>query len=196
MLGVPFVVAPFEAEAQCAYLESEGLVDGVITEDSDAFLFGASTVYRHFFSSSKHVEVTKASDIETELGLDRDRLISLALLLGGDYTEGIHGVGIVNAIEIVLAFPGIHGLSKFKRWLDSFAADAMCGDKAFTHSTEYNEAQRSFFESHAGYQKRWIANDGFPSREVAGAYLKPHVDRSKKPFSWATPRLDSLARWV
>jgi 5'-3' exonuclease len=35
-----------------------GLVDGVVTEDSDAFLFGANTVYRNIFDDRKYVEVT------------------------------------------------------------------------------------------------------------------------------------------
>jgi exonuclease-1 len=33
--NVPYVVAPYEADAQLAYLERVGIVDGLITEDSD-----------------------------------------------------------------------------------------------------------------------------------------------------------------
>ena len=46
MFGVPYIIAPQEAEAQCAWLDAEGLVDGVVTDDNDAFLFGARRVYR------------------------------------------------------------------------------------------------------------------------------------------------------
>jgi hypothetical protein len=46
-----------------------------------------------------------AEDIRRELGLHREELVALAYFLGCDYTEGVTGVGIVNALEIVQAFP-------------------------------------------------------------------------------------------
>ena len=46
MFGLPYIIAPQEAEAQCAWLDSAGLVDGVVTDDNDVFLFGAQRVYR------------------------------------------------------------------------------------------------------------------------------------------------------
>lgn len=52
ILGINYIVAPFEAEAQCAALEQMGLVDGVVTEDSDVFLFGARKVYRGLFQDN------------------------------------------------------------------------------------------------------------------------------------------------
>lgn len=52
-LGVPWVTAAGEAEAMCAFLDSQGLVDGCITNDGDAFLYGAQTVYRNFNMNSK-----------------------------------------------------------------------------------------------------------------------------------------------
>ena len=46
LFGLPYIIAPSEAEAQCAWMDLAGLVDGVVTEDNDTFLFGASHVYR------------------------------------------------------------------------------------------------------------------------------------------------------
>uniref|UniRef100_A0A8R7Q8L0 XPG-I domain-containing protein n=1 Tax=Triticum urartu TaxID=4572 RepID=A0A8R7Q8L0_TRIUA len=56
MFGLPYIIAPMEAEAQCAYMEINNLVDGVVTDDSDVFLFGARNVYKNIFDDRKYVE--------------------------------------------------------------------------------------------------------------------------------------------
>ena len=87
IFGIPYVFAPGEAEAQCAFLDLMELVDGVISNDSDVFAFGGKTMYRNFFVDNRFVEVYKIEDIEKERGLNRNRIIELALLLGCDYCE-------------------------------------------------------------------------------------------------------------
>ncbi|ONI19492.1 hypothetical protein PRUPE_3G281300 [Prunus persica] len=119
MFGIPYIIAPMEAEAQCAYMELANLVDGVVTDDSDVFLFGAQSVYKNIFDDRKYVETYFMKDVEKELGLSREKLIRMALLLGSDYTEGVSGIGIVNAIEVVNAFPEEDGLHKFRDWIES-----------------------------------------------------------------------------
>uniref|UniRef100_A0A7I4ABB3 DNA repair protein UVH3 n=1 Tax=Physcomitrium patens TaxID=3218 RepID=A0A7I4ABB3_PHYPA len=119
MFGLPYVIAPMEAEAQCAFLDAEKLVDGVVTDDVDVFLFGGRNVYKNIFDDRKYVETYYMKDVETELGLDRDKLIRMALLLGSDYTEGVSGIGIVNAIEVVNAFDEDDGLKNFKEMVES-----------------------------------------------------------------------------
>jgi 5'-3' exonuclease len=56
MFGLPYIIAPMEAEAQCAYMDTIELVDGVVTDDSDVFLFGGRSVYKNLFDDRKYVE--------------------------------------------------------------------------------------------------------------------------------------------
>ena len=116
LFGIPYITAPMEAEAQCAELVRLGLVDGIVTDDSDTFLFGGTRVYKNMFNQAKFVECYLASDLEKEYALDRTRLIRIAHLLGSDYTEGVPTVGPVTAMELLAEFASDNGLSEFKEW--------------------------------------------------------------------------------
>lgn len=114
--GIPYITAPMEAEAQCAKLAELNLVDGIITDDSDVFLFGGKQCFKNIFNDAKYAECFLLADINRELSLSRERLISLAYLLGSDYTIGLPGVGPVVALELLANFPGENGVWQFKEW--------------------------------------------------------------------------------
>ena len=114
--GIPYITAPMEAEAQCAKLAELGLVDGIITDDSDVFLFGGKQCFKNIFNDAKYAECFLLTDIDRELSLNRERLISLAYLLGSDYTIGLPGVGPVVALELLANFPGEKGILDFRAW--------------------------------------------------------------------------------
>ncbi|XP_072218827.1 flap endonuclease GEN homolog 1 [Leuresthes tenuis] len=118
-LGVPWVTAAGEAEAMCAYLDSQGLVDGCITNDGDAFLYGARTVYRNFNMNSKdpQVDCYLTSRVQTELRLSRENLVGLAILLGCDYIpKGIPGVGREQALRFIQTLKGQSLLQRLIQW--------------------------------------------------------------------------------
>ncbi|KAK2973086.1 hypothetical protein RJ640_023016 [Escallonia rubra] len=101
-LGIPCLDGMEEAEAQCALLNQESLCDGCFTSDSDIFLFGAKTVYREIcLGEGGFVVCYEMADIERKLGFGRNSLITLAILLGSDYSQGVHGVGPESACQIV-----------------------------------------------------------------------------------------------
>ncbi|GMI05835.1 hypothetical protein TrRE_jg7353 [Triparma retinervis] len=161
--GMPYIIAPAEAEAQCCKLEELGLVDGIITQDSDAFVFGGQTVYRNIFDERKFVEVYLASDADKEMGLKRQHFIALAMLLGGDYTPGVSGVGIVNGVEILSAFPvgedPTKALNDFKEWMNGF--DPLDLVKGNTKITDDMTERQIFHQKH-----KKMRNSGRFSRTI------------------------------
>ncbi|KAM7275488.1 hypothetical protein ACFE04_017354 [Oxalis oulophora] len=106
LLGMPVLKAEGEAEALCAQLNKEGYVDACITSDSDAFLFGAKCVIKSIKPNSKEpFECYHMSDIEAGLGLKREHLIAIALLVGNDHDlNGVQGIGLEKAVRFVQNF--------------------------------------------------------------------------------------------
>lgn len=118
-LGLPWIVSAGEAEALCAKLDQDGQVNGCITDDNDAFLYGAKTVYRKFScdkQKQKNMKAYYSSLLDNVLHLDRERLIVLALFLGCDYTEGIRNVGPKTALDFVCVSSSKTILDQIRSW--------------------------------------------------------------------------------
>ncbi|KAK3116020.1 DNA repair protein rad2 [Teratosphaeriaceae sp. CCFEE 6253] len=185
LFGLPYVTAPMEAEAQCAELVRLGLVDGIVTDDSDCFLFGGTRVYKNMFNQAKFVECYLASDLEKEFDLTREKLIAVANLLGSDYTEGLVGVGPVTALEILSEFDG--SLTLFRDW---WAAVQM---NTVTKEDDRTNAFRKKFRRNA---TKLFLPPSFPDPRIAAAYREPEVDSDPAPFQWGVPDLDALRSFL
>ncbi|CAG7993142.1 unnamed protein product [Penicillium salamii] len=183
LFGLPYITAPMEAEAQCAKLVSLGLVDGIVTDDSDIFLFGGTRVYKNMFNQSKFVECYLTSDLEKEYALHREKLISFAHLLGSDYTEGIPGIGPVTALEIVTEFSN---LEEFRDWWAKVQMGANDPD-------DIHLAFRKKFRKKAS---KIFLPPSFPDTRVDDAYLEPEVDHDPSQFQWGVPDLNGLRNFL
>lgn len=180
--GIPYITAPMEAEAQCAELLKLGLVDGIITDDSDCFLFGGDRVYKNMFNQKQYVECYISSEIDAKLGLSREKLIELALLLGSDYTEGIKGIGPVLGMEILAEFGN---LDAFKRWY----VKNTTAIPSPTTSLEKNLLNRI-------KNGKLFLPDSFPDPTIREAYEHPQVDDDKSEFKWGIPDLDLIRLYL
>ncbi|KAM0516304.1 hypothetical protein ACHAPE_005451 [Trichoderma viride] len=188
LFGIPYVTAPMEAEAQCAELVRLNMVDGIVTDDSDTFLFGGTRVYKNMFNSNKFVECYVGADLDKELSLSREQLISLAQLLGSDYTEGLPGVGPVTAVEILSEFPGKDGLDQFREWWRDVQSQVR--SKEADASSSF---RRKFRKSQA---TKLFLPVAFPSPAVYEAYLHPVVDSSTEQFQWGVPDVAGLREYL
>jgi len=77
--------APGEAEAECALLQKMGVVDLVITEDVDCLMFGATRVARELVEAQKRTHVMLYTDVLERTAMDKDGLVLVAMMSGGDY---------------------------------------------------------------------------------------------------------------
>jgi flap endonuclease-1 len=112
-MGMPVVQAPSEGEAQCAYLCQSGKVYSVASQDSDSLMFNSPRLIRNLSITGKRKlprqnvfvdvkpELIEMKDVLRELGITREQLIILGLLVGTDYNPGIEGIGPKRAIIMV-----------------------------------------------------------------------------------------------
>lgn len=120
-MGLKCVQGYGEAEAMCAYLNADGIVDGCVSQDNDCFLYGARVVYRNFnvsgaAASGGSIDVYRMEKTENSLNLDRNKMVALALLCGCDYDDGLNGVGREAALKL---FAHVHDqdiLDRLRSW--------------------------------------------------------------------------------
>jgi flap endonuclease-1 len=104
-LGVPTISAPSEGEAQAAQLAARGLVWGVASEDYDSLLFGAPRLVRGLAARGARGSTPAAQLIELgplleALGISREELLLVGLLIGTDFNDGAKGYGPKRSLKL------------------------------------------------------------------------------------------------
>jgi len=113
LLGIPWVQAPSEGEAQAAYMAARGDVWASNSQDYDSLLFGAPRLVRYitiqgeeWLPSKGRARKLQPEIIELEtlldtLQLSRGQLIDLGILIGTDFNPGIRGIGPKTALKLL-----------------------------------------------------------------------------------------------
>jgi flap endonuclease GEN len=153
MLGVPVVRAKSEGEALCALLNDRGIVDGVLSNDSDCLLFGAKVVYTKYSNENLDngrvmryelnnlfavVDANDDPDINAmkagTVQLSRTDLIAFALLTGSDLAgSGLEKVGHKKAVRFIRKCQLDNPLSKATASLDEMRSWAKAAAADFQH---------------------------------------------------------------
>lgn len=185
--GFPWHVAPGEAEAECALLQREGIVDAVLSEDVDTLMFGSGMTLRNWTSenstkSPTHVNVYRAVETKEKSGMDREGMILVALMSGGDYLpEGIPRCGPKVACDAARAGFG-RDLCKLGK---KDTAGLRLWKDRLQHQIRTNEA-KFFSRKNTGF----TIPDDFPNLDVLGYYTHPCVSSPEK-----LARLRQELRW-
>ncbi len=114
-MGIPWIQAPSEGEAQASYLVKKKEAFSVGSQDYDSLLFGSPRLVKNLSITGKRKlprqekwievkpELFELKNIFVELKINQEQLILVGLLVGTDYNpEGVKGVGPKTALKLVL----------------------------------------------------------------------------------------------
>jgi flap endonuclease-1 len=126
-MGIPWVDAPSEGEAQAAVMATEGTVDAVGSQDHDSLLFGAPLLARNITISGRRRLPSKNITIEVEpetislretldaLDMTREQLIDFGILMGTDFNpDGFKGIGPVKGMKLLKTYHSIDKIEPLK----------------------------------------------------------------------------------
>ncbi|AFK50990.1 flap endonuclease-1 [Thermogladius calderae 1633] len=125
VMGIPWVQAPAEGEAQAAFMVRRGDAYASASQDYDSLLFGSPRLVRNLTISGKRKlprkdayvevkpEVIELSKLTEKLGITREQLIDIGILLGTDYNpEGFEGIGPKTALTLIRTYGSIEKIPK------------------------------------------------------------------------------------
>ena len=101
-MGIPYVEAKGEGEAQAAYLVAKGDAYAVASQDYDCLLFGAKRVVRNLAVSSNlgNLEYYQLDNVLSALNVTREELVDMGILIGTDFSDGLKGIGAKTALKL------------------------------------------------------------------------------------------------
>ncbi|KAL1953452.1 hypothetical protein VTO42DRAFT_2790 [Malbranchea cinnamomea] len=169
LMGVPYIDAPTEAEAQCAVLARAGKVYAAASEDMDTLCFDAPILLRHLTFSEQRKEPIveiRLDKVLDGLGMDRKQFVDLCILLGCDYLDPIPKVGPNTALKLIRD----HG--SLEKVVEAIEKDP---------------------------KKKYAIPDDWPYLEARELFFQPDVRPADHPecdFKWESPDIEGLVKFL
>lgn len=169
-MGIPFIQAPGEGEAQAAHMVRQGLAYASASQDYDSFLFGADVVIRNFTLTGKRrlarrnvtvdvkLERIFLKDLLQGMGISQNQLIWLGMLVGTDFDSGINRVGPKTALKIVREAKSAREVEEYVKFKygETFDADTETVERIFTNPDVVDIKHEDF---------NAMVNKGVPDKE-------------------------------
>ncbi|KAL3823288.1 hypothetical protein ACHAXA_003436 [Cyclostephanos tholiformis] len=183
-IGLAYLVAPYEADAQMARLAHTGVVDLVITEDSDILVYGCPrALFKLDFTSYQGQEIQLMKDLGENStpsfrNWTHDMFVFMCIISGCDYCKGVPGIGIKLAHKLVRIhrtpskiFSALHAAGRMP---PNFEEKFFIAFRTFRH-------QRVFCPLRKQVETLWPidgSNGGSDGEwPFLGNYIEPHLAR-------------------
>ena len=200
LLGIPFIQAPSEAEAQAAYIAAKGDVWAASSKDYDSLLFGTPRLLRFLTITGREYLPSKCTSrpLKPELiilkeflekhNITREQLIDIAILVGTDFNQGIKGIGPKTALKLIKTHKKLENMP----------------DKIKTRlPTNYQSVRNVFLEpdvsedysiSYGELQEEELYHFLCDERDFSQKRIQTAVERMKQFYSWT--KQSDLKKWL
>ncbi|MGC9147908.1 MAG: flap endonuclease-1 [Sulfolobales archaeon] len=201
-MGIPWVQAPSEGEAQAAYMAAKGDVWASASQDYDSLLFGSPRLVRNLTITGKrklpgkdvYVELSPElivlDDLLKSLGLSREQLIDIGILIGTDYNpDGVEGIGPKTALQIIKSYGSLEKALKSLPKA-SFPIDPMEIKKFFLNPPTTSDYRLEWKEPEASKIIEILVEEYEFSRDR----VEKHIERLEKAVK-ASTKSSGLDKW-
>ncbi|EYE96236.1 multifunctional nuclease RAD27 [Aspergillus ruber CBS 135680] len=167
LMGVPYIDAPTEAEAQCAALARAGKVYAAASEDMDTLCFETPILLRHLTFAEQRKEPIQEIHLNRALeglGMDRNQVCtcSLFVILWHDYLEPIPKVGPNTALKLI---------------------------------REHGSLEKVVEHMESDPKKKFVIPEDWRYQDARELFIKPDVRDADHPdcdFKWEAPDVEGL----
>lgn len=121
LMGIPYIQAKGEGEAQASYMVARGDAWCVASQDYDCMLFGAPRMVKNLTISGSQTnpELIELDKVLGNLDITREQLVDMAIMVGTDFNQGIKGIGAKKGLKLIKEHGDIyHILEKLDIELD------------------------------------------------------------------------------
>ena len=179
--SIEYIVAPYEADAQMAYLCINKNVSLVITEDSDLLAFGCRKVLFKLDNDGTGDEINTDDFYKTlelsALGEDPDTFLKACILSGCDYLDSIKGIGLKTALKFMGASNDIDKvlclIDRENKYVvpTTYKKDFEKAFLTFKFQTVYDTQQKRLVYLNPFEGTPYTAIHGYESKDFLGPYV-------------------------
>lgn len=122
LMGIPYIIAPEEADVVCAWLanrlDENGklFVDGVCSDDSDMLPLGANYLFKdilRFMNGYKQITVINLNKTLKKMNITMDQFIDLCIMLGTDYNINLPGIGPKKSYKLIKKYKTLENIFEY-----------------------------------------------------------------------------------
>jgi flap endonuclease-1 len=176
-LGISWIQAPSEGEAQAAFMAARGDVWAAASQDHDSLLFGAPRMIKNLAITGRRKLPRRNAYVEIEprlielaktlqdLSISREQLVDVGVLIGTDFNpDGVRGIGPKTAVKLIREHGNLENLMRSK--------------PEISVSLDINSIRKIFLEPNvtSDYSLKWSK----PDEEKVVAFLCQERDFSEE----------------